>query len=286
MAAPHRPGARGRWLARCRWVHTWSSLACTVFLLLSCVTGLPLIFADEIEAWQGAAQGAGQVPPVGPAAASPTLDAIVGNARLRYPHDQVRFLFLCDDEGTATVVMAPADTPSRAADHWLGFDRRTGALLDDAPPPARQPWTFMRLMRALHVDLAAGAAGRWLLAAVCVLFVLATLSGAALYGPYMRTLAFGSIRAGRPRIRRLDVHNLLGIATLTWVLVMGVTGLLNELADPLSAQWRQREIAAALSSGGAQAEGASRLRDPGGASGPAQPFAPAGGAQGTTIQQV
>ncbi|WZB75480.1 PepSY domain-containing protein [Achromobacter insuavis] len=34
-----------------RWLHTWSSLACTLFLLMLCLTGLPLIFHDEIDAW-------------------------------------------------------------------------------------------------------------------------------------------------------------------------------------------------------------------------------------------
>ena len=34
-----------------RWsfIHTWSSLVCTLFLLLLAVTGLPLIFHHELE---------------------------------------------------------------------------------------------------------------------------------------------------------------------------------------------------------------------------------------------
>lgn len=34
-----------------RWsvIHTWSSLVCTVFLLLLALTGLPLIFHHELE---------------------------------------------------------------------------------------------------------------------------------------------------------------------------------------------------------------------------------------------
>ncbi len=31
------------------WVHKWSSLVCTLFMLLLCVTGLPLIFHEEID---------------------------------------------------------------------------------------------------------------------------------------------------------------------------------------------------------------------------------------------
>ena len=32
-------------------IHKWTSLLCTLFLLISCVTGLPLIFHDEINRW-------------------------------------------------------------------------------------------------------------------------------------------------------------------------------------------------------------------------------------------
>ena len=31
------------------WVHKWTSLVCTVFLLMLCVTGLPLVFSHEID---------------------------------------------------------------------------------------------------------------------------------------------------------------------------------------------------------------------------------------------
>ena len=31
------------------WLHKWTSLVCTVFMLMLCLTGLPLIFHDEIE---------------------------------------------------------------------------------------------------------------------------------------------------------------------------------------------------------------------------------------------
>jgi uncharacterized iron-regulated membrane protein len=40
-------------------VHTWSSLVSTLFLLLLCITGLPLIFHHEIDELLGAARLAG-----------------------------------------------------------------------------------------------------------------------------------------------------------------------------------------------------------------------------------
>ena len=33
------------------WVHKWSSLVSMLFLLMLCITGLPLIFHEEIEHW-------------------------------------------------------------------------------------------------------------------------------------------------------------------------------------------------------------------------------------------
>ncbi|MDP3411659.1 MAG: M48 family metalloprotease, partial [Polaromonas sp.] len=35
-------------IRRWSWIHKWSSLICTVFMLLLCITGLPLIFHHEI----------------------------------------------------------------------------------------------------------------------------------------------------------------------------------------------------------------------------------------------
>jgi len=43
-------------IRRWRRLHTWSSLACTAVLLSACLTGLPLIFADEIAARNEAAR--------------------------------------------------------------------------------------------------------------------------------------------------------------------------------------------------------------------------------------
>ena len=44
-----KPGTLRAWST----VHTWSSLICTLFMLILCLTGLPLIFHDEIEALEG-----------------------------------------------------------------------------------------------------------------------------------------------------------------------------------------------------------------------------------------
>jgi uncharacterized iron-regulated membrane protein len=103
--------------------------------------------------------------------------------------------------------------------------------------------TFMKVMLKLHTDLFAGLPGELFLGLMGLLFVIAIVSGVVLYAPFMRKLAFGTIRAHRiNRVKWLDVHNLLGIATLTWAGAVGVTGIINELSTPLFALWRATEV--------------------------------------------
>lgn len=102
---------------------------------------------------------------------------------------------------------------------------------------------------ALHTDLFGGAAGELLLGLMGAIFVVSIVSGVALYGPYMKKLAFGTVRHDRTRrLRWLDLHNLLGIVVLAWMIVAGATGVLNELAGPLFALWQRTDVEALLAS--------------------------------------
>lgn len=70
-------------------IHTWTSLVCTAFMLLLSVTGLPLIFHEEIDHLLGyAAHPPAAVEVTEPAA----LDDIVAAASARKPTDAVQFL--------------------------------------------------------------------------------------------------------------------------------------------------------------------------------------------------
>ena len=54
-------------------VHKWTSLVCTAFMLLLCVTGLPLIFHHEIDHWLGYSTDVPEIEHAGPAASSASL---------------------------------------------------------------------------------------------------------------------------------------------------------------------------------------------------------------------
>ncbi len=123
------------------------------------------------------------------------------------------------------------------------MDGRTGDVLLDGPPYTQDRFSFMGIMLALHVDLFAGLPGELFLGFMGLLFCVAIVSGVVLYGPFMKKLEFGTVRASRStRLKWLDLHNLLGIVTLVWAFVVGVTGVINELSTPLFRLWQSTEL--------------------------------------------
>lgn len=230
-----------------RWfvVHKWTSLACTLFLLVICLTGLPLVFHEEIHDWQDPDPPYAVLPDSAPRA---DLDRLTAEARRLYPGQIVTSVAIDDDEPQVFVALAPSWAALEAdpdAGRFVRFDARTGAVLERSKPPAEQHQTFLGLMFRLHVDLFAGLGGELFLGAMALLFVAAIVSGVVLYGPFMKRLPFGSVRTRRTaRLRWLDLHNLIGIVLAVWTVVVGLTGAMNELSTPLFAMWQRTDVAA------------------------------------------
>ncbi|WP_119458389.1 PepSY-associated TM helix domain-containing protein [Rhodospirillaceae bacterium SYSU D60014] len=220
-------------------IHKWTSLVCTAFLLMLCLTGLPLIFYHEIEHLLGNAVEAPALPEGTPMA--PVDDVIEAGERL-YPDEFVQFVSWDPDEPDIvylSLAASPAASPEN--NRLLVVDARTAEVLGE---PVLQGSLMFTLYR-LHVDMFAGLAGKLFLGLMGLLFVVAIISGVVVYGPFMRRLEFGTVRSDRSRrVRWLDLHNLLGIVTLTWALVVGGTGVINTWADLVIQLWRSDQLAA------------------------------------------
>ncbi|EGH05859.1 MULTISPECIES: PepSY-associated TM helix domain-containing protein [Pseudomonas syringae group genomosp. 2] len=223
-----------------RWsiVHTWSSLICTLFLLMLAVTGLPLIFHHEIDHLLGDAPQYQEMPADTPHL---NLEQLARAAEAHRPGEVMQY-FGWDDEdpnGVTAITAATADTEPNSS-HTFALDARTGEALE--MPSANGG--FMMVMLRLHVDMYANLPGKLLLAFMGLLFVVAIVSGTVLYAPFMRKLEFGQVRVNKSRRTRwLDLHNLIGVVTLTWALVVGVTGVISACADLLIASWRNDALA-------------------------------------------
>jgi uncharacterized iron-regulated membrane protein len=209
-----------------------------LFLLMLCVTGLPLIFHDEIEVMAGQDYEALLAGNPSSGGGEP-LDTMVAKALEQRPGEVPLFMAFSQESSLLTVTTGPAPDAPADAMTLLFFDRASGEALGPAPAGG-----FMDLMLQLHTDMFLGLPGMLFLGAMGVLFVVALVSGLVLYAPFMRRLRFGALRTGRSRrLGWLDQHNLLGVVAFAWMLVVGVTGVINAFADPLVESWQNGEMA-------------------------------------------
>ncbi|GGI54400.1 PepSY-associated TM helix domain-containing protein [Oxalicibacterium solurbis] len=218
------------------WIHKWSSLVCTVFMLLLCLTGLPLIFHHEIGHLLGDEIEAPELPADTPRV---SLDRVMEVAKSQFPDKGGMFVSQEDDDDRIWYVTMSTTPTSETDLKQVAVDARTGAVLG----LPRLDGGFINLMFRLHVDLFAGLPGTLFLGFMGLLLAVAIVSGVILYSPFMRKLDFGTVRRDNsPRVKWLDLHNLLGIVTLVWASVVTLTGIINTLADPIIAYWRYDQM--------------------------------------------
>lgn len=223
-------------------VHKWTSLVCTLFLLILCLTGLPLILHHEIDHLSGK-----RAELVGPASSSNApgllpLDTMLRKALAARPGEVPLFMAFDNESPLLTVTTGPRPDAPGAEMTLLLLDRTNGRLV--AKPGADGVMDFIL---QLHTDLFLGLPGMLFVGAMGALFVAAIVSGVVLYAPFMRKLDFGTLRQQRSaRLKWLDWHNLLGIVAVTWMTVVGATGIINALATPLVDQWRNGALQALI----------------------------------------
>lgn len=223
-------------------VHKWTSLICTLFLLMLCITGLPLIFHDEIDALSEDAPQYG-MPGVGSSSDAPgllPLDAMMARALQARPGDVPLFMAFDNDQPMMTITTGPRPDAGVGDMTIQLFDRSTGKAMGQVEDSG-----VMHFLLQLHTDMFMGLPGMLFLGAMGLLFVVALVSGVVLYAPFMRKLPFGALRTSRSRrIAWLDYHNLIGIVALAWMMVVGVTGVINTLENPINQMWQTTELAA------------------------------------------
>jgi uncharacterized iron-regulated membrane protein len=215
-------------------VHRWTSLVSTLFLLLLCLTGLPLIFHHEIDELLGYA------PQPERAGARPAPVQRIADAALAADPGRVLQYIAWDRDEPGIVTAFTNNAPDGRPDDATvrAFDATSARPLGvvGAGP--------MLIVLKLHTDMFAGEAGKLFLGAMGLVFAAAIVSGVALYWPFMRRLRFATIRdGGARRVAWLDWHNFLGVVTLAWALVVGFTGVLNTLAEPMLSRWKATELA-------------------------------------------
>ena len=149
------------------WIHKWSSLVSTVFLLMLCITGLPLVFTHELdhvlldEAWA----------PADPDGERLNLDQVLATALSRHPGDVPAFMSFDEDRPVVNVTSRAPDAPAGRF-NFQPIDQTSG---DPAPLVAGHP--VMEFLLQLHTDLFLGLPGMLFLGVMGLLLVAAVVSG-------------------------------------------------------------------------------------------------------------
>lgn len=220
-----------------RWylVHKWTSIVCTAFLLMFCITGLPLIFHHEIDELTRAPRLEEQV-----AHRNVDLDQLAGRAVAKHPGLQNLFLSWDPEKPLIYAIVAPGPNSGEDEAKIVTFDARNGDEV--VVPPFDEG--VMAFLLELHAHLLLGIPGQLFLGLVGVVFLVAVVSGVVVYAPFMRKLAFGTVRKDRSkRLKWLDMHNMVGIVTLGWISVVGLTGFIITMTMPITAIWQMDELA-------------------------------------------
>ena len=212
-------------------IHQWVSLICALFLLLLTLTGLPLLFRGEINAWNtlNLPQTAGPLPVSEIWKGLPEGTAAIARA---FPEKEI--LAATPDASDGTLYFLVKDRGAKAArahmrmgGEQIMYDVRTGDLFNrrDRVYRSAAVQEFMHTMHVLHVRMGMGEGGRNFLAVMCALSVISVVSGVYLYLPMMKNLAFGARRRKSSRLFWSDWHKLTSIFAGTWAVVMCVSGI-------------------------------------------------------------
>ncbi len=225
-------------LRRWCWTHKWSSIICTVFMLMLCITGLPLIFHHEIDHLLHDEVQAEQVAEGAPLA---SLDLVVKNSLTKDPGMVPHFLIWDPDDANAMMISIGKSLEANPSDNRIvRVAAHTAQYLDSPDVTGR----FTYIMLKLHTDMYAGLPGKLFLGLMGILFCVAIISGIVVYAPSMRKLKFGTYRRDRLRVVRwLDIHNLTGIVLVMWMLVVGFTGVINTWAELVIKIWQFGQLA-------------------------------------------
>lgn len=225
-------------------VHKWTSLICTAFLLMLCLTGLPLIFHEEIDHLTEGQPDFG-MPGVGSSGTTEglfSLDGMMARALANRPGEVPLYMAFDNDQPSMTITTGPRPDSPASEMTIQSFDRSTGELIGKV---AESDGGVMHFLLKLHTDMFLGLPGMLFLGVMGAAFVAALVSGVVLYAPFMRKLDFGTLRTSRSaRTKWLDYHNLLGIAGLAWMLVVGLTGVINAFSVPIEQLWKADQLAA------------------------------------------
>lgn len=215
------------WLYR---IHRWVSLICALFFLLLCITGLPLLFKDEIATWNMVTQMPKHI--VGYDDLWNALPSGKLQLSQQYPQNLIKAVSADSEKGQLLFrVENPGEHQQDHARMKMGgqqlvFDPTSNIVFDHNHIAVKYPIvrSFMHWMHILHLRLGVGQAGMMFLGIFCALSAGAIFSGVILYWPMMKKTSWGTIRDISKCLFLADSHKFIGMIAWIWSLLLCISG--------------------------------------------------------------
>ncbi len=198
-------------------IHLWTGIGVGLYVLMISLTGSVLVFRDELY------QSLGRTPKV---AAVPghrlTHDEIKSAAQAAYPAYNVNWIF------DSTKADEPTDiwmhSKSDGSDKKRLFNPYTGEDLGNSVPFAL---TIIAWMNDFHTNLLGGTIGRTVNGIGAIFVTLLCLTGIVIWWPGIQNWRRSLTVHREENWKRFnwDLHSAIGIWSMLFVLLWGVTGI-------------------------------------------------------------
>jgi len=221
--APSQPRPARRWFVK---LHRWLGIGAAIFWLIQAVTGIFMSFHFEIDD----ALLSSKSVPTDMAAVERRVDSFAS----------------AGEKSKIYYVWTTAGSPDRYLIYYAGADGSAKrAYLDGAGDilenrPADQ-YSFLKLMREIHIDLMAGDTGHWIMAVTGTLLVTNLIFGLVIAWPrkgWWRS-ALKPTNRGGPAARTYSWHRAIGLWAVIPAIVIAGTGTLmlfeHEIRDLVGA---------------------------------------------------
>lgn len=192
-------------------LHSWLGIATGTLMLVIAWSGSLVVFNDEIE-WLLSADARAD-----PAQGVRPLDEVAAAIRARHPERRFAIHPQIGPHWAHVAYVYEGRTQ-----RYLQIDPATATIRRDDPMDG---YTFnvAYFLRQLHVRLLMGFWGRVFVGVFGVTLVLSVLTSLVIYREWLRSLL--RVRRGHGRrIFHMDVHKAVGLWTLAFNLLFGVTG--------------------------------------------------------------
>lgn len=195
-------------------LHTWAGLVCSWALFIAFFAGSFVVFYQDLQSWAD--------PGIRRVAAQPLSDVQQLIERITQEHPQIKheFYITLPERGNVVAywrkVVNGVETQEHEEREFAG-----GHVIEHDPRPGVLPSFIYRIHYSLGLPV---TSGMYLLGFVCVIYLLALLSGVVIHAPHLAKDLF-ALRIGK-NLKRFwqDAHNVVGVLSLPFHAIFAYTG--------------------------------------------------------------